>query len=1309
MKRKNSTKTQAQRAKRAARRASITGNQNGVERRDFLKSSAAAGILAAIPASFWAGCAKKIQDALGTDGLNSWEGREVNVRTHHFDLSHLPNHDTFHFHMAGRVHTLVAHDDESYAKHAQNNHVMSVKPDAATHYAEDIEFLADCPVSWHVMPTRQEGELPIMALSGIHIPPQAITKAGEMLGDPDFSLGHSIYEYLEIEKPPRADKADATAAVSQDPTHMATWLSCAKALIYHHKDIVCLKGEHAAIAMGLIESRLDLMIPVAMKCQELGDAQGLGSTQVGWCNAVAAPNKWVTEDKDGNPVKGDSYTWIPDPRLKDVAATAAIHIRDLVQDHPHMKDVKYSITDGTHSNVSASPPAESKADGSDTGYSYKMEGSGTSRGAYTIRMVSQDPNNGVVEISAESHAPLYHTIAMQFLDVAGNRMENDAPNGYNETIKQNYPAESKYADEAAKWKKYTPPAGRGGNTNNHIILGKLDACDLILGIPVNLCSGITDYSLLNCWPNFTKKVPIPLGASKAKVLLLGPHSGSAVTSNLGTYFPSPGFSPHGLVDTPFAYTLPTLLTTTIQTALPTLLMAMGIAGYAKVQELTVILKDAVEGLIIGLCEGFFAKGLEGEDVWDSADFYVSVLHEAIYLGGATLAATLVADAAEEESEALIPLIGWGLFLWDIADTTAQLISVGVFEDRRPAVQEWDITISQNLQVTVAHDPNDYEYPAAATKMEVVLHYENDTSKIRTFKLEGENRIGQDGQGNDLAPVPINAPIIFTNQIAGGRVTATTTFLSDNDWVVGYDSKRVNNFKDAGWNSGPEVQIALTIKELLIPLVSDTKYSHKLELGADNDDSTKYAWKVTSDTPTSTVPPRGDADNVENAITSFNGLTFNQKTGQVGQCFTSKSTGIKDIAGVAGKDLSQVQNFNLNVDKGNGVPGVTFGHANVGHNKNSFLLYDLEGEATGTNARNYLLMPNATGEMHLRKIDDIAKNQVFETNPNSTDFETTHPSYGNFQNNVIIRACIDSSGTVAAVTSSNTLFVLDRPSTNSPNMANIVASKGTRRGGLDDIVSVSAIAKPHNNAKFIALEKGTTNGKPRLQALSQSGNPVDYFGTDDAGSNSHWFLFSEPGATGGTEKKAYPCAVNLHVDAGDKDKVLTYLDVSVESQGYIYVLSHIGDGKVDSDYRLDIYKPNGVHLVQQQGLRAASIAIDAFRNLFTQNHVKLTVNGQTSPTISQYIPSTPVPISVVFNGAAPKVKSFPGMAVESTIEFKVAENSGLEDVVIVVVGSDPPESSGKLQPKDTWSYPLMKAGTYEFKREGVADSITVTVT
>jgi hypothetical protein len=95
--------------------------------------------------------------------------------------------------------------------------------------------------------------------------------------------------------------------------------------------------------------------------------------------------------------------------------------------------------------------------------------------------------------------------------------------------------------------------------------------------------------------------------------------------------------------------------------------------------------------------------------------------------------------------------------------------------------------------------------------------------------------------------------------------------------------------------------------------------------------------------------------------------------------------------------------------------------------------------------------------------------------------------------------------------------------------------------------------------------------------------------------------------------------------------VTYLDVGVETKGFIYVLSYQGTGSDSADYHLDIYNPNGVWLSRTpsssdySGVNGARIVVDQWRNLYTLNYETiLGPNNRTEPSVSIWIPLEEAP-------------------------------------------------------------------------------------
>jgi hypothetical protein len=107
-------------------------------------------------------------------------------------------------------------------------------------------------------------------------------------------------------------------------------------------------------------------------------------------------------------------------------------------------------------------------------------------------------------------------------------------------------------------------------------------------------------------------------------------------------------------------------------------------------------------------------------------------------------------------------------------------------------------------------------------------------------------------------------------------------------------------------------------------------------------------------------------------------------------------------------------------------------------------------------------------------------------------------------------------------------------------------------------------------------------------------------------------------------------MSLHVP--DPAEKVTYLDLAVEMQGFIYVLSYTGQGKAVDDYKLDLYDPLGHFLSRTpdrakdpnaKGVNGARLIVDMFRSMYTLNFEHfLGPNDRTEPSVSTWLPTTP---------------------------------------------------------------------------------------
>jgi hypothetical protein len=133
------------------------------------------------------------------------------------------------------------------------------------------------------------------------------------------------------------------------------------------------------------------------------------------------------------------------------------------------------------------------------------------------------------------------------------------------------------------------------------------------------------------------------------------------------------------------------------------------------------------------------------------------------------------------------------------------------------------------------------------------------------------------------------------------------------------------------------------------------------------------------------------------------------------------------------------------------------------------------------------------------------------------------------------------------------------------------------------------------------------GASELAAFDLLGSPVRCFGT------------------------TAPLSFTLKLPQATAPLNRTYLDVSVDGSGQIYVLSYTGTGSQVSGYRVDVYLSNGTPLVTNStGMNVPHLAVDYWRSIHAANYTPILdsngdpaidpVLGVQEPSISRFDPS-----------------------------------------------------------------------------------------
>jgi uncharacterized protein YjbI with pentapeptide repeats len=438
---------------------------------------------------------------------------------------------------------------------------------------------------------------------------------------------------------------------------------------------------------------------------------------------------------------------------------------------------------------------------------------------------------------------------------------------------------------------------------------------------------------------------------------------------------------------------------------------------------------------------------------------------------------------------------------------------------------------------------------------------------------------------------------WENLPVGGKVTFAVAFFSSEGWLIGKgQSATIANVITKG--KGALVVDPITITELLYPLNSKTTYGHQQLLTYHDG---KHQWTETSTPPTETVKDlsTGDADHGLDSLTS---ITLNSDLGILGYSWEASGQNVPLFGQDSPRDEVCYTFQNISFGS-NPESGIMFTPA--GYNGSPLTVYQ---RVAGEGARDpgfFFLDPNPddAGGYHLRSISPVTDPSVPSNSPRRLFDLSTGMSWGRFHSPLLPTSiALHPNGCVVAVSSGySKLQILDLPDGPVPSdkapWAQVLSGPGTREGLLE-FPQLVAIAP---NQTIFVLEAGNK----RIQAFSRGGHPVPAF-----------------------PKLSTPYWITLPDEPN-----ITYTAMSVEIQGHIYVLSYEDTGYDPQQFRLDIYSPDGSHLLRQRGLNTAALTVDLWRNLYSLNYQRLLgPGGRTEPSVSEWVPYTPHGLGAV-EGAA----------------------------------------------------------------------------
>ena len=518
----------------------------------------------------------------------------------------------------------------------------------------------------------------------------------------------------------------------------------------------------------------------------------------------------------------------------------------------------------------------------------------------------------------------------------------------------------------------------------------------------------------------------------------------------------------------------------------------------------------------------------------------------------------IATGAVMES---IPFLDIASLIFNGAITVAQLSQTIVEVVDSPFIFTTDIARTFDLTLTIDPDEAMHEFPPEAiggTYQVSIAFSSNATPNITTRAMPATT-------WSDPLVVP------FSNLPAGGRIQVSVFMYSQTGWQAGQGQSPWMDAAGDGTGPNPSTRaVTLTVTNNAPPLDQFSVYAFTEKTVLANG---SRQWLGTTSVPPAPQPTATAAS--DNELTKLGGLTISQSAGMLGYSYQTNASQFTV------ENVSLLQNPQSAYAATSGIvvtPALAY--QRTGPYDGSGLNYYLDGNpATNTGA-----------EAHLRRLELVWTQAGGSQPPNLNPDPSL--SWGRFPFPMDRLAGFnDYVAGISFDVNHSKIYVLKVPAggqaPDTAPKACMFAGPGTRVG----LISVPRALTFGMQGQIFVLEQGTC----RIQAFDTNGNALPCF--DPTGS--------------GTKQSTMPLA--------NATAQTVWLDVAVEPQGYLYVLSYEGMGTAADDYHLDLYRPDGSFLARTDDFAAAAIAVDIIRDVYTLNYEVLQGSSTPEPSVSLWVP------------------------------------------------------------------------------------------
>lgn len=602
---------------------------------------------------------------------------------------------------------------------------------------------------------------------------------------------------------------------------------------------------------------------------------------------------------------------------------------------------------------------------------------------------------------------------------------------------------------------------------------------------------------------------------------------------------------------------------------------------------------------------------------------------------ATLLIYIETKMAVEELEEEIPFAGWIMLALNVTVGLASMAETVVAISTSP----WNITNLVTSRISTTVDVHPDPRTSATNPFFPKAPIGSTSRLVVNFTYRGGRRPTISLQ--QVVPVDFAGSVltsVFPDNTLGGEMKIEAYYYID-DWQAAQAA--------TGWMPNDDehaANVTLYLVENPIPLDASSVYGHTAVLvwrdGA-------YDWAFTAQGPVATLADAGSGS-TGNAISQWSGLALSQRYAMIGYAWKAAGMGITACGSGAGGQLYAMQN----VDAPN-TPMVGAAFPDCGLIGMTNVVYDPYPPKFLMQNGQWVMLPNSNppvpapdptdrslgdfwvdsrkseadpatgGGYHLRMIS-------LDPTPVNFDMAADQLSYARFALAPNSLAIHPSGAVVAVNTASGKLSVAELVPDGAPDdqlpLATDFAGQAIDTGRAGLLFSPVAVSCSYDGT-ILVLEStrggtdsfATIPAVARIQAFDVLGNPVNRF--QDATGQPTPFLPLE--------------------GVGD----YAYLDLSVVGDAtmtYMYVLYYQGDDSDPANYRMAIYQygtqaPATNPLVVTDQMPAARLFVDMWHTLYTLNYAMTTdgagnpagpaasgtgPDGRTVPSISEWLPPIP---------------------------------------------------------------------------------------